>query len=47
MKGDFDVIDLFDSRLLQNKLPTNDVSHLNCSYDFCPKEANAGGTMIY
>ena len=33
--------------LIKNRFPATDVSFLNFSYEFCPKEGNAGGTLIY
>ena len=31
----------------KKKLPPTDTSIPNYSYEFCPREANAGGTLIY
>ena len=36
-----------ESRITKNKFPPIDVSIANYSYEFCPTEANAGGTLIY
>ena len=34
-------------RITKNKLPPIDISIPNYSHEFCPTEANAGGTLIY
>ena len=44
---DFDIIAVPESRITKNKLPPTDISIPNYSYEFCPTEANAGGTLIY
>ena len=46
-KTDFDIIAVSESRITKNKLPPIDISIPNYSYEFCPTEANAGGTLIY
>ena len=46
-KTDFDIIAASESRITQNKLPPIDISIPDYSYEFCPTEANAGGTFIY
>ena len=46
-KTDFDIISVSESRIIKNKLPPTDISVPNYSYEFCPTEANAGGTLIY
>ena len=43
-KTDFDIITVSESRITKNKLPP---SIPNFSSEFCPAEANAGGTLIY
>ena len=42
-KTDFDIIVVSESRML----PPIDISIPNYSYESCPTEANAGGTLIY
>ena len=46
-KTDFDIIAVSESRITKNKLPPIDISIPDYSYEFCPIEANAGGTFIY
>ena len=46
-KTDFDIIGVFESRITKNKVPPIDISVPNYSYEFCPTEANASGTLIY
>ena len=46
-KTGFDIIAVSESRITENKLPPIDISIPNYSYEFCPTEANAGGTLIY
>ena len=48
-KTDFDIKNnlISESRITKNKLPPVDVSIPNYSYQFCPMEANGGGTLIY
>ena len=46
-KSDFDIIAVSQSRITKNKLRPIDISIPNYSYEFCPTEANAGGTLIY
>ena len=46
-KTDLDIIAVCESRITKNKLPPIDISIPNYSYNFCPMEANAGGTLIY
>ena len=46
-KTDFDIIAVFESKVNKNKLPPIDINIPNYSYEFCPMEANAGGTLIY
>ena len=46
-KTDFDIRAVSGSRITQNKLPPINISISNYSYEFCPTEANAGGTLIY
>ena len=46
-KTDFDIIALSESRITKNKLPPINISIPNYSYQFCPTEANAGGTLSY
>ena len=46
-KTDFDIIAVSESRIIKNKLPPIDISIPNYSYEFCPTEAIAGGTLIY
>ena len=46
-KADFDIIAVFESRLIKNNLLPNEVSLSRYSYEFCPTEANTGGTLIY
>ena len=46
-KTNFDIIAVSESRITKNKLPPIDISIPNYSYEFCPREANAGGTLIY
>ena len=46
-KTDFDIIAVSESRITKNKLPPIAISIPNYSYEFCPTEANAGGTLIY
>ena len=45
-KTDFDIKNnlISESRITKNKLPPVDVSIPNYSYQFCPMEANSGGT---
>ena len=45
-KSDFDIIAVSES-ISKYKLPQIDISIPNYSYEFCPMEANAGGTLIY
>ena len=45
-KSDFDIIAVSES-ISKYKLPQIDTSIPNYSYEFCPMEANAGGTLIY
>ena len=47
IKIDFDIIAVSESRITKNKLPPTDISIPNFSYEFCPTEAKAGGTLIY
>ena len=44
---DFDIIAVSKSRITKNKHPPIDVNIPNYSYEFCPPEAKAGGTLIY
>ena len=46
-KTDFDIIAVSESRITKKELPPIDISIPNYSYEFCPTEANAGGTLIY
>ena len=47
-KTDFDIIAVSESRITKNPPPPPiDISIPNYSYEFCPTEANAGGTLIY
>ena len=46
-KTDFDMIGVSESRITKNKSQSIDISIPNYSYEFCPTEANAGGTLIY
>ena len=46
-KTDFEIIAISESRITENKLPPTDISIPNYSYEFCPTEANDGGTLIY
>ena len=46
-KTDFDIIAVSESRITKNKPSSIDVSIPNYSYEFCPMEAKAGGTLIY
>ena len=46
-KTDFDIIAVSESRITKNKLPPIDISIPNYSYEFCPTEPSAGGTLIY
>ena len=45
-KTDFDIIAVSESRITKNKLLPIDISIPNYSYEFCPIEVNAGGTLI-
>ena len=45
-KTGFDIIAVSESKITKNKLPPIDVSIPNYSYEFCPMEVNAGGTLI-
>ena len=46
-KTGFNVIAVFESRITKNKLPPIDINIPNYCYEFCPTEANVGGTLIY
>ena len=46
-KTDFDIIAVSELRITKNKLPPSDISIPNYSYEFCPTEADAGGTLIF
>ena len=46
-KTDFDIIAVSESRIIKNNPPPIDVNIPNYSYEFCPMEAKAGGTLIY
>ena len=46
-KTDFDIIAVSESRITKKKLPPMDISIQSYSYEFCPMEANVGGTLIY
>ena len=46
-KTDFDIKSVSESRITENKLPPIDMNIPNYSYEFCPTEANPGGTLIY
>ena len=44
---DFDIKAVSKSRITKNKPAPIDVNIPNYSYEFCPTEAKAGGTLIY
>ena len=46
-KTDFDITAVSDSRIAKNKTPPINVNIPKYSYEFCPTEAKAGGTLIY
>ena len=46
-KGDFEIVAVSKSKIVKNKLPTNDISLQNYSYEFSPTEASAGSMLIY
>ena len=46
-KTDFDIIAVSESRIIKNEVLPIYISIPNYSSEFCPTEANAGGTLIY
>ena len=43
----FDVIAITETRILKSKFPVTDINLTNYSYEYCPTESSAGGTMLY
>ena len=44
---DFDVIGISESRIKKNDHPINSINLKHCSYESCPMESSAGGTLLY
>ena len=44
---DFEIVAVSKSKIIKNKLPINDLSLPNYTYEFYPTEASAGSTLIY
>ena len=44
---DFDVIAISESRVIKNEPSVVDIVNPNYSYEFCPTESSAGGTLLY
>ena len=44
---DFDIIAISESSIIKNKPPIVDIKLPNYSYEFCPMESSAGGTLLY
>ena len=42
----FNVIDITETRIVKNKSRVNDIN-LNYSYEYCPTESCASGTLLY
>ena len=45
-KIDFDVTGISESRIKKNNCPINSINLKDYSYEFCPTESSAGGTLI-
>ena len=43
----FDVIAISETRIAKNKAPINHIDLTNYSYEQCPTESSAGGTLLY
>ena len=43
----FDVIAITETRIVKNKCSVNDINLTNYSYEYCPIESSAGGTLLY
>ena len=43
----FDVIAISETRIVKGKTPVNSLNLMNYSYEFCPTESSAGGTLLY
>ena len=43
----FDVIAVAETRIVINNFPVNDINLTNYSYEYCPTESSAGGTLLY
>ena len=46
-KIDFDVIGISESRIKKDKSPMNSINLKDYSYESCPTESAAGGTLLY
>ena len=46
-KIDFDVIAVSESRIIKDKNSSRNINLLNYSYESCPTESSAGGTLLY
>ena len=44
---DFNVIDISESKIIENKQSVVDIKHPNYSYEFCPTESSASATLQY
>ena len=43
----FDVIAISETRITKNKAQINHIDLINYSYEYCPTEPSAGGTLLY
>ena len=43
----FDVIAITETQILKNKFSVTDINLTNYSYEYCPTESSAGGTLLY
>ena len=43
----FDVIAISETRIIKNKAPVNNIDLTNYSFEHCPTESSAGGTLLY
>ena len=46
-KIDFDIIGISESRIKKDKSPINSINLKSYSYESCPTESSAGGTLLY
>ena len=43
----FEIIEIFDSKLITYLIPPNDARLPNYNHQFCPTELDASGTLIF